>query len=239
LCSQNCIDFGKENLKEKDIRGKSVIEVGSYDVNGSLRPIAEAFGPGYYVGVDIQMGPGVDQICKAEDLISKFGRNKFDVLICTELLEHVRNWKKVIHNIKQVIKPDGVVLITTRSKGFGYHGYPFDFWRYETSDMQHIFSDFNIKLVEKDSEAPGILFMARKPHTFAKNRLTNYKLYSIIQNKRSSIIITSIYWLCRYKLWFNMLDFYLQIVPKPVKHIIKNIFPETVEKLKKWILPKR
>jgi len=238
MCNQNCIEFGKTVLKEKDIRGKSVIEVGSYDVNGSLRPIAEAFGPSCYVGVDIQMGPRVDQICKAEDLITKFGYNRFDMLISAELLEHVKNWKKVIHNLKHVIKPDGKLLITTRSKGFVYHGFPYDFWRYEISDIKFIFSDFDIEVIENDPGKYGVFLLARKPRTFIENRLNNYKLYSIIQNKRSSIIATGIYWWCRYGLWYNMLNFYSQTVPEPIRGVIRKIFSATVRrKLIRWIKP--
>jgi len=239
MCIKSCIDFGKEALKEKDIRGKSVIEVGSCDINGSLRPIAEAFGPSYYVGVDIQIGRGVDQICKAEDLISKFGYNKFDILICTELLEHVLNWKKVMHNMKHVLKPNGKLLITTRSKGFRYHGYPYDFWRYEISDMQFIFSDFDIEIIKNDPQEPGVFLMARKPYMFCENKLNNYKIYSIIQRKKSSIVVNNIYWWCRHRPLFCILNFCSQTLPKPVGHVIKGIFPETVrKKLIRWVVPK-
>lgn len=164
MCNRSCIEFGKANLKEKDIRGKSIIEVGSTDVNGSLRSIAEAFEPNHYIGVDIQIGPGVDMICRAEDLINKFGTNRFDMLICTEVLEHVKNWGKVIHNLKQVIKPGGMLLVSTRSRGFEFHEYPFDFWRYEISDMEFIFSDFEIQKLERDPQDIGVFLIARKQY---------------------------------------------------------------------------
>lgn len=185
MCTQACIEFGRLQLKEEDIRGKSVIEVGSLDVNGSLRPIVEALGPGSYLGVDVQTGPGVDLICDANDLLDRFGPERFDVVISCELLEHVRDWRLVINNIKRILAPDGVMLITTRSEGFRFHGYPFDFWRYEPSDMEAIFSDCIIEALEKDPLAPGVFIRARKPRTFVENDLRSHRLYSILRRKRT------------------------------------------------------
>ena len=195
MCHKSCIDFGRSHIKEKDVKDKSVIEVGAYNANGSLRPVAEAFKPALYVGVDIQPGPGVDEVCAAENLIERFGYNKFDMLICTEILEHVRNWEEIIHNIKNVIKPDGILLITTRSKEFGYHGCPFDFWRYQKSDLKYIFSDFDIEVLENDPRAPGLFLKARKPACFTEKKIINYKLYSIINGRSVSIGMATIYWL--------------------------------------------
>jgi len=184
MCNQACIDFGLNYLKEGDVKGKSVIEVGSLNINGSLRPIVEALHPASYVGVDIKMGPGVDQVCDVLDLLNNFGYEKFDLLISTELLEHVKDWQKAISNLKNVLKPDGVLFITTRSKGFKYHEFPYDFWRYEKSDMEVIFSDFIIEVVKKDHLKPGIFVKARKPFKYIEKDLTHYKLYSIIKKKR-------------------------------------------------------
>ena len=158
--------------------------MGSYDVNGSLRSIIESWHPAEYIGVDIENGPGVDMICNAEDLIKRFGKEVFDAVISTDLLEHVRDWKKVISNIKNVCKPNGVMLITTCSYGFKYHGYPYDFWRYEVEDMKEIFSDCIVERVEADKTGLGVFIKTKKPNNFHEKDLSGYKLYSIITDKR-------------------------------------------------------
>ncbi len=194
MCNQTGRDFGLESLTERDVRSKSIIEVGARDVNGSIRPEIEKLFPLRYLGVDIQTGPGVDEICRAEDLISRFGRDVFDVVICTEVLEHVKNWPQVIQNLKGIMKPGGVLIITTRSKGFDYHGFPYDFWRYEKADMEYIFSDLVLERVQTDPQAPGVFLMARKPEPYVERQLGNYQLYSILQNRKSSVLLNSFYW---------------------------------------------
>lgn len=108
----------------------------------------------------------MDIVCRAEDVLTKFGKDSFDVVISTEMVEHVRDWKTVISNIKNLCRPEGVVLVTTRSRGFKYHAFPYDFWRYEPEDMNNIFSDFEIQVLEKDPELPGVLIKAKKPARF-------------------------------------------------------------------------
>ena len=184
MCHVSCIVFGAKNLTKEEIKGRKVIEVGSYDVNGSLRPIIESWEPAEYVGVDIEKGPGVDFVCNAEDIVEKFGKESFDVVISTELLEHVRDWRKVISDIKNICKPNGIIFITTRSKGFDYHAYPYDFWRYELEDMKYIFSDCEILVLEKDFQAPGVFLKAKKPNKFVEKDLSDHKLYSVVVNKK-------------------------------------------------------
>jgi SAM-dependent methyltransferase len=184
MCNRTCILFGATNLTNEEIRSKRVLEVGSIDVNGNLRPTVEALGPREYVGVDIEQGRGVDVVCRAEDILNKFGKESFDAVISTEMLEHIRDWRTVVSNIKNVCRPGGVVLLTTRSYGFKYHGYPHDFWRYELADMKHIFSDFEIQALQGDPEMPGVLIKAKKPEHFSENDLSSYRLYSIVTNKK-------------------------------------------------------
>jgi len=188
MCNANCILFGAINLKKEEIEGKRVIEVGSLDVNGSLRPLMESYNPKEYIGVDVVKGPGVDRICKVENLIEEMGQNIVDVVISTELLEHIKDWKKAISSIKNVCKEGGIILITTRSVGFPYHAYPYDFWRFEISDMKNIFSDCETLVLEKDPSELGVFIKVRKPENFNEIDLSDYALYSIIINKKTKII---------------------------------------------------
>lgn len=188
MCNVSGISFGTKNLVSMEITGKKVIEVGSYDVNGSLRSFIESLDPAEYIGVDIEEGPGVDIVCNAEDIVEIFGEESFDVVISTELMEHVKEWRRVISNLKKVCKNDGIIILTTRSYGFPYHGYPHDYWRFELDDIKNVFSDFDIISLENDYLEPGIFLKARKPTNFTENNLSTYKLYNIVKNKRSTNI---------------------------------------------------
>ncbi|MFZ5998464.1 MAG: class I SAM-dependent methyltransferase [Nitrospirota bacterium] len=184
MCNVSGIIFGVKNLTKEEVQGKRVLEIGSYDANGSLRPILETWQPAEYVGVDIEKGPGVDVICKVEDIIREFGKENFDVVISTEVIEHVLDWRKALSNMKNICKPDGIILITTRSYGYPFHPTPCDFWRYESEDMENIFSDCELISLEKDPRDPGIFIKIRKPMQFVEKDLSHYELYSMVVNKR-------------------------------------------------------
>jgi SAM-dependent methyltransferase len=221
MCNSACIDFARENIAKAEIEGKSVIEVGSLNVNGSLRPVIEILQPAKYIGVDLTLGPGVDVISKAEDLVKVFGSEVFDVVIATELLEHVQDWRSVVSNMKQVVRPGGVLLITTRSIGAEYHGYPFDFWRYEISDMEKIFSDFQIDRLETDPLVPGVFMKAVKKNPFFEHDTLEIKLFSILKGRRvehlpwvSYLFIKAC---CRLK------PYLVRILPGYVRIVLKSV----------------
>jgi SAM-dependent methyltransferase len=184
MCTVGCIMFGVKNLKSTEVRGRNIVEIGACEVNGSLRPILESYAPASYVGVDIAEGVGVDIICDAERVLERLEKERFDIVISTEVIEHTRDWKRVISNIKNLCAPEGTILITTRSLGFHYHAYPYDFWRYETEDMKEIFSDCEIVSLEKDPGDPGVFLKVRKPAGFKENDLGGYQLYSMVAGRR-------------------------------------------------------
>jgi len=183
------IEFFINNIRIEEFKGKRILEVGSKYVNGSVRPLIEKFAsPKEYIGVDIEPGKYVDILLPAERLVEYFGEETFDVVISTELLEHVKDWRLVVNNMKRVLKRGGYIYITTRSYGFPYHGYPYDFWRYEIEDMMKIFSDFDILVLRKDHQAPGVFLKARKPTQYRPNKLDDIALYSVILGKRTKSI---------------------------------------------------
>jgi SAM-dependent methyltransferase len=187
MCDPSIIRWFEDLVRvhQVDFNNKSILEVGSKFVNGSVRPIiATLANPLSYLGVDVSEGKYVDMVVPAEKLVEKFGENVFDIVISTEMLEHVYDWKIVIDNLKRIVRPGGTLIVTTRSIGAAYHAFPYDFWRYEPEDMRTLFSDFMIELLHYDSENVGVWLKAKKPLEWKPSKL-NYALYSIAIGKKS------------------------------------------------------
>lgn len=200
MCHAACMEFGKRELTPDIIKGKRVVEVGSYDVNGSLRRIAAPLLPAEYIGVDIEKGPGVDVVCRVEDIVARFGAESFDVVISTEMIEHVRDWRGALSNLKQLCKKGGFLLVTTRSYGFPYHAFPHDFWRFEPEDMRAIFSDFEVLGIESDTEQPGVFVMLRKPADYKAADMSKVNLYCMVSGKRAADVSESDFGSLHYRL---------------------------------------
>jgi len=182
------LDFFMRAVDCEEFAGNRVLEVGSKFVNGSVRPLIERFcKPKEYIGVDIEPGKYVDVVLPAERLVD-YGPESFDVVVSTEVVEHVPDWRLVINNMKVVLKRGGFIYLTTRSLGFGYHAYPHDYWRYEPSDMVRIFRDFEIIRLEVDWEGPGVFLKARKPMDWRPADLSGIALYSMVLGKRTTSI---------------------------------------------------
>ncbi len=173
------ISFVKENLKSEDVKGKKVIEVGSLDVNGSARPTVMALGPAEYWGIDCWLGPSVDVVCNADDLVKTFGEESFDVVLSTEMLEHLEDWRIVVNQLKRTVRLGGLLVLTTRSPGFPYHPYPIDKWRYTKEDFGKIFEDFEILKLVDDHMAPGVFLKARKPAHYREKDLGSISVHEV------------------------------------------------------------
>ena len=189
MCHYEVLEWFLDEALEhpESFRGKKLLEVGSKNVNGSVRPlIMKLATPESYLGADIEHGQYVDVICSVENLLSHFGDNKFDVVISTEVLEHIYDWKTAVKNMKGVLKPEGLIFLTTRSRGFPYHGYPHDYWRYEVDDIRKIFGEYEILALEPEQTAKGIRLKAKKPYDSKENDL-DLSLYNIAVGKFSNI----------------------------------------------------
>lgn len=184
MCHESCLEFGKRTIERSHVEGQRVLEVGSCNVNGSLRSYVESLHPKEYLGVDFAPGSGVDVICDATELVDRFGPERWDLVITTEMMEHVQDWPAVVSNLKRSIAPEGYLLLTTRSFGFPLHLYPDDHWRYETWDLRAIFRDFKIVKAESDRQAPGVFLFAQKPPDFVEQPSWGIMLYNMKAERR-------------------------------------------------------
>lgn len=128
-----------------------VLEIGSYNVNGSVR---EQFGEAEtYVGVDIRPGPGVDHVIERYESLGPF-----DVVICCEVLEHEPEPAALMDQIEGALKEGGMFIITTRGIGYGLHDAPEDYWRFTQYGLEHLISAAGLTALEvvDDKEAMGV-----------------------------------------------------------------------------------
>ncbi len=164
MCNQWCLAFGRR-LKPKLPQRARVLDVGSRDVNGSMREVFADLASSY-VGVDIEAGPGVDVVGDVVDLGEVVGWNAFDLVVSTEMIEHCEPWRDAVSAMVASVRVGGYVLITTRSPGFALHGYPSDHWRYTRADMRRIFAGAcEVLEVESDPTlgwACGVGVLARR-----------------------------------------------------------------------------
>jgi len=90
-----------------------VLEIGSLDINGSIRPIFKPFAE-KYIGIDVQEGPGVDIVASATEYMSP---GYFDVVVCCEVFEHTNDWKKIIQQSYINLRPGGIFIATMAGEG--------------------------------------------------------------------------------------------------------------------------
>ncbi|MET3178811.1 UNVERIFIED_ORG: SAM-dependent methyltransferase [Variovorax guangxiensis] len=97
--------------------GRAVIEIGSLNLNGSVR---EFFQDCNYLGLDVGEGPDVDLVCHGENYGG--AANGTDVVISCEAMEHNPQWKKTWLNMLRLVKEDGLVVMTCATPGRRQHG---------------------------------------------------------------------------------------------------------------------
>lgn len=100
-----------------DYSNRKIIEIGSYDVNGSVR---QFFHKSCYVGVDLIHGAGVDIVCEGDKV--DHADNTYDIAISCECFEHNPKWSETFENMHRMTKEGGVVLFTCATTGRPEHG---------------------------------------------------------------------------------------------------------------------
>ena len=63
---------------------------------------------------------------------------RFDLVVCTQVLEHVPHFWKAIGGLYQLVRPGGIVIFTVPF-AYVFHPFPGDFWRYTPMGVLHLF----------------------------------------------------------------------------------------------------
>jgi SAM-dependent methyltransferase len=144
-----CRDFYDKYCKGLVHRGGSkVIDFGSLDVNGCLKPIFDdAF---WYTGIDMEAGKNVDVVCSNHSV--PFPDASFNVSLSSSCFEHDGMFWQTFLEMCRLTKEGGYIYIQAPANG-PYHAYPKDCWRFyidawKALEEWGVKNGYEVKLIE-------------------------------------------------------------------------------------------
>ena len=118
-----------------------------------------------YTGVDFNDYEKKDIIkCDAHELSSLFKENRFDLVVCSHILEHAISPLLVLFEIKKVLTSGGTLFIECPPYTFGHTIYPWHIINLTEQQIEHllIISRFNVIYHNNYNESRAEIFLARK-----------------------------------------------------------------------------
>ncbi|MDT2022609.1 methyltransferase type 11 [Methylocella sp. CPCC 101449] len=106
--------------------GATIVDIGSFDVNGSLRSVAPP--QTFYLGIDCEHGKGVDLAVPVGTTLPI--RNDFaGIVVSSSQAEHDDFFWETFLDMCRITKPEGFIYLNVPSNG-SFHRYPQDCWRF-------------------------------------------------------------------------------------------------------------
>jgi SAM-dependent methyltransferase len=140
------LDFARD-VVERLQPPAPVLEVGARPAEGQQRYglLRDLFPDTEFLGTDIQEGPNVDRVEDVQKL--SFADASFGSAFALETLEHVHDPIRAVDELHRVLRPGGVLTISSPSLFFPIHAHPWDFWRFTPEAFAHLLRDFETSFV--------------------------------------------------------------------------------------------
>ena len=139
------VTFAEEIVRALPIKDP-VVEIGARRVEGETHPdaIRRLFADCEYIGCDLEAGLGVDRVEDVHEL--SFADESVGTILCLDTLEHVADPLRAVKEMYRVLKPDGVVALSS-VMFFPIHAYPWDYWRFTPEGFEKLLEPFATRLV--------------------------------------------------------------------------------------------
>lgn len=126
-----------------------IVDIGSYDVNGSYRPLFNQ-AKWVYTGVDLAAGPNVDLVLTSPYHLP-LASGSADLIVSGQCFEHVDFFWLAWLDMVRVLKPGGQIFLIAPSRG-PEHRYPVDCWRFYPDGYRALAKYGDLKLLEVSTD---------------------------------------------------------------------------------------
>lgn len=140
----------------------TIADVGSFDVNGTLRPLFADIPSWTYTGFDLEPGPNVDVTLSSPYSWPEIATGSFGVVVSTQVMEHVRHPWRWLPEVARICKPGGLVYVCTPNT-IEFHEYPIDCWRAWPDGLRALFEDAGLEIVDVYASGIDTTGIGRKP----------------------------------------------------------------------------
>lgn len=142
---QSVIKFSKTiNLENKTI----------LDVGCGIKPYASFFSKHKYIGIDVKGGGHQDEAKNVDQFFDginiPFPDSYFDIIISSQVFEHVEHLDELLNEISRVLKQNGKMFITMPFV-WPEHELPFDFRRFTKNGHIQILTKHGFKNIQIES----------------------------------------------------------------------------------------
>lgn len=150
---QNVSDLMKASAKQYDGADKRVLDIAPQDHEGANPYFTSAS----VETLDIDPKSGATYIADITQTNTDTLPNEhFDVVVCTEVLEHTLQPFDAVKEIRRILKPGGVVIVSTPFN-FRIHGPLPDCWRFTEHGLRALFKDYEILTLDPLEEEDRFL----------------------------------------------------------------------------------
>lgn len=141
-----------ERLVDKYLSSRkilNIIDIGSYDVNGSYKPSFTKMG-WTYTGVDLAPGPNVDVVLASPYKLPLHSHSA-DVIVSGQAFEHIEYFWLTWLEMARVLKPGGLIFLLAPSRGYE-HRHPQDCWRFYPDGFNALANYGGMRLLEVSTD---------------------------------------------------------------------------------------
>ena len=144
---------------------------------GGFRRYASLFAVERYYTLDMLLDYSPTVVANAHFL--PFKSSSIDSIVCTQVLEHLKNAFLAVSEFRRVLKPQGIVLLTVPQVN-ELHEEPYDYYRYTKFGIIHLLETNHFEILLVDQRGGLFSTLAQQIIRYVIDR---WDLYSNVKSK--------------------------------------------------------